>query len=199
MSKRCITIFIASLALFCSSLFAQVQVPISKPTKNDIKITLLSIGSGSSRFSYERAFSPLLSAELTGGVIGWGFDCVNHTNSKGWLMKAAVKWNLIPQPKANTWLAGFYVKPEFIFADYDYPDKDLVITSDVEIPHTTQWALLAECGYQFVYSWFLLDVYFGVGYSNGTGNANNYFHGFLMLPKDSNLAWTSGFRIGVNF
>lgn len=199
MIKRCITIATACLALCFSSVFAQVKEPISKPTKNDIKITLLSIGSGSSRFTYERAFSPKISAELTGGVIGWGFDCVNHTKSTGWLMKAAVKWNLIPQPKANTWLAGFYVKPEFIFADYDYPAKDMVITPETEIPHTRQWALLAECGYQAVFSWFTIDVYFGLGYSNGTGNANNYYHGFLMVPRDSHLAGTSGFRVGVDF
>ena len=198
MSKRCISVFIACLAMACSSLNAQVRDTISKPTKNDIKITLLSIGSGSSRFTYERAFSPQISAELTGGVIGWGFNVLNDTRSNGFLVKAAVKWTIMPQQRANSWLGGFYVKPEFQYANFDYQPKDNLVKSDVAL-HTTQWALLAECGYQFIFSWFVLDLYFGTGYSNGTGNENNYFHGFLLIPPESHLAWTSGFRIGVNF
>ena len=64
---------------------------------------------------------------------------------------------------------------------------------------TSQWALLAETGYQVVYKWFLFDVYAGLGPSIGTGNDNNYFHSFMLFPKESHLAFTAGFRIGVAF
>ena len=78
------------------------------------------MGSGSSRFTYERAFSQKNSVELTLGVIGWGWDFLHRTKSNGILLKGAFKWNLIPQKNASSWLAGFYVKPEWVIADFDY-------------------------------------------------------------------------------
>lgn len=167
-------------------------------TKNDIKFTLLSLGSGSSRITYERAFSPLNSAELTLGVVGWGWDFLHHTKSSGWLVKAAFKWNLFPQSNANSWLAGFYLKPEFVGTFFDYT-PDLRTSENYTIKHTNQYALLAECGYQLVLKWFVFDVYAGMGPSFGSGNGNNYFHSFMLLPRNWPLAFTSGFRIGVAF
>ena len=164
-------------------------------TRNDFKVTLLSLGSGSSRFTYERAFSPRHSAELTVGIIGWGWDIMNKTEqSDGLLMKAAYKWNLIPQRNADSWLAGFYVKPEWVIADFDY----IAAQSD-RLEHTFQMTLLAECGYQWVKDWFDFDVYCGLGPSWGSGNSNNYFHSFMLYPRDSWLAFTAGFRIGIAF
>lgn len=173
-----------------------------KIRKNDLKITILSIGSGSSRFTYERAFGDNMSAELTLGVIGWGYDFLHHLDSKGFLMKAAYKWNLIPMKSANSPLAGFYVKPEFVFADFDYSPKNTTADSHLvplENNHTRQYALMAECGYQLLLKWFVFDVYTGLGPAFGTGNNYNYFHSFMLLPKDSWLAFTAGFRIGVAF
>lgn len=199
---------ILSLFLFvwvlCSSTISTIfaQETTSRITKNDFKVTLLSLGSGSSRFTYERAFSPKFGGELTVGVIGWGWDFLHHVPSKGMLYKAAFKWNVIPQPKANSWLAGFYLKPEVMLAMFNYADQiETLKAKDVQdYPyHTTQLALLAECGYQLVLKWFVFDVYAGMGPSFGSGNKNNYYHGFINLPKTWPLAFTSGFRIGVAF
>lgn len=173
-----------------------------KVRKNDIKVTLLSIGSGSSRFTYERAFGNDMSAELTLGIIGWGYDFLHKLNSKGFLIKAAYKWNLVPMKSANSPLAGFYVKPEFVFADFDYAPKDISRDNNfvpIDKSHTRQYALMAECGYQLLLKWFVFDVYTGLGPAFGTGNDYNYFHSFMLLPKDSWLAFTAGFRIGVAF
>lgn len=164
----------------------------SENPQYSVKVTLLSLGSGSSRFTVERAFGSKNSAELTIGVIGWGWDWMNSTVSDGLLLKLAYKWNLIPQESANTPLAGFYVKPELVYADFDYQNK-----SAADIHHTRQVALLAECGYQLVFRWFVFDVYSGIGPSFGTDNYNNYFHSFMLFPVEGYLAFTAGFRIGV--
>ena len=185
--------------------FVQAQSDASlcaKVRKNDLKFTILSIGSGSSRLTYERAFGSNMSAELTLGMIGWGYDFLHHLDSKGFLIKAAYKWNLIPMKSANSPLAGFYVKPEFVFADFDYSPKNTTADSHLvplENNHTRQYALMAECGYQLLLKWFVFDVYTGLGPAFGTGNNYNYFHSFMLLPKDSWLAFTAGFRLGVAF
>ena len=92
------------------ALRAQKENAEQKVRKNDIKITLLSIGSGSTRLTYERAFTPRTSAELTVGIIGLGVDWIHHTKSRGYLLKLAYKWNVVPMVKANSPLAGFYLK-----------------------------------------------------------------------------------------
>ena len=164
-------------------------------TRNDLKVTLLSLGSGSARFTYERAFTPRNSAELTLGVIGWGWDIMNRTElSEGLLVKAAYKWLLLPQQNADSWLAGLYVKPELVVADFDY-----VCREGAHLLHTLQTALLAEGGYQWVKGWFDFDIYAGLGLSAGNGNVNNYYHSFMRYPADSMLAFTAGFRVGVAF
>lgn len=190
------------MLLFCTLVFfvkpVEAQYYQEHTTKNDIKFTILSLGSGSTRLTYERAFTPLNSAELTIGIVGWGWDFLHHTNSSGILFKAAFKWTLFPQNNANSWLAGFYLKPEFVGAIFDYT-PDLRTVQNFSIKHTNQYALIAECGYQLVLKWFVFDVYAGMGPSFGTGNDNNYFHSFLLFPRNWPLAFTSGFRIGVAF
>lgn len=168
---------------------------VSAQTRNDIKVTLLSLGSGSARFTYEFAFSPRNSAELTYGVIGWGLDIMNHTDfSQGSLVKAAYKWNLRPQPNCNSWLGGMYVKPELVLANFDYVPR-----GGDETLHTSQAAIMAEGGYQWVKGWFDFDFYAGLGLSGGNGNINNYYHSFMLYPIHSCLAFTAGFRVGVAF
>lgn len=162
--------------------------------QNDLKITLLSLGSGSSRFTYERAIGTHNSAELTLGIVGWGRDIMNGADPEGILIKAAYKWNLLPLH--DMVLAGLYVKPEFVYANFDYTDPDQRIVS---IQHINRWALLAEVGYQIIYKWFLFDFYTGLGPSNGDIATNNYYHSFMLFPKDGKLAFTAGFRIGVAF
>ena len=168
--------------------------------RNDFKCTLLSLGSGSTRITYERAFSELCSGEVTLGLIGLGWDWMNHTRSKGTLVKLAYKWRLIPMEASDSWLAGFYVKPELVWAHFLYgasrPDRFETIKEPEE---TKQMALLAECGYQLLFDWFVFDVYAGLGPSMGSGNENNYYHSFMLFHADGRLAFTAGFRLGFAF
>ncbi len=168
--------------------------------RNDFKFTLLSLGSGSTRITYERAFSQKHSGEVTVGLIGAGWDFLNHTRSKGLLLKLAYKWCLIPMESSDSWLAGFYVKPEFVWAQFLYgksqPDRMAPPSNPEE---TNQMALFAEGGYQFLFDWFVFDIYAGLGPSFGTGNSNNYYHSFMLFPADGRLAFTAGFRVGVAF
>lgn len=168
--------------------------------RNDFKFTLLSLGSGSTRITYERAFSELCGGEVTLGLIGLGWDWMNHTRSKGTLVKLAYKWRLISMEASDSWLAGFYIKPEFVWANFLYgesqPDR---MAPPANPEETNQFALLAECGYQLLFEWFVFDVYAGLGPSMGTGNANNYYHSFMLFPADGRLAFTAGFRVGFAF
>ena len=170
-----------------------------KVTRNDFKFTLLSLGSGSTRITFERAFNALNSAEFTLGIIGLGWDWMNDSDPHGLLYKLAYKWRLIPQRNAVSWLAGLYVKPEFVFCHFSYDDKRTHAVSPECPLSTVQIALLAEVGYQLVLKWFVFDVYSGLGPSIGNGNDNNYFHSFMLFPKESFLAFTAGFRLGVAF
>ena len=117
---------------------------------------------------------------------------MNESDPVGYLVKLAYKWRLVPQSANSSWLAGFYVKPEFVGCQFSYDNNGV-------IDRTAQIALLAECGYQLVLKWFVFDVYSGLGPSIGTGNANNYFHSFMLFPEDGYLGFTAGFRLGVAF
>ena len=203
MSKcRRILILWIAIALLPQILRSQEEtVSVPKVRKNDIKITLLSIGSGSTRLTYERAITQRTSAELTIGVIGLGVDWIHHTRSRGGLIKLAYKWNVVPMLKANSPLAGFYLKPEFVIADFKYAPKNASVTEDMSRypKHTLQGALLGEFGYQLLLKWFVFDVYAGLGPTWGNGNEMNYYHGFMRFPKDGWLCFTAGFRLGVAF
>lgn len=195
---------LALAALACllqpvSSVAQDVATGIGR--RNDFKITLLSLGSGSTRITYERAFSNRNSGEVTLGIVGLGWDWMNHSSPHGLLTKVAYKWILAPQLSSSSWLAGFYVKPEFVWARFMYGSNR---RDEFGFPEkcpklTLQMALLAECGYQLVLDWFVFDVYCGLGPSFGTGNSNNYYHSFMLFPSDGWLAFTAGFRVGVAF
>ncbi len=207
MIGRCKMIRPSALAVAVCLLFTAIVTPVqAQPEvsdggrRNDFKVTLLSLGSGSTRITYERAFSTLTSAEITIGLIGLGWDWMNHTRSKGTLLKLAYKWRLIPMRYSDSWLAGFYVKPEFVWANFLYGESRRERTEvSIGPKETRQMALLAECGYQLVKDWFVFDIYTGLGPSFGSGNENNYYHSFMLFPKDGRLAFTAGFRIGVAF
>ena len=168
--------------------------------KNNFKVTMLSLGSGSTRLTYEHAFNPLNSAEATVGVVGMGWDWMNRSNPTGALLKLAYKWRLLPQRSSASWLGGFYVKPELVAAAFKYDHTAQRTGDEPTTRHLTkQVALLAECGYQLLLGWFVLDVYAGFGPSWGSGNKNNYFHSFMLFPRDGFLAFTAGYRVGISF
>ena len=68
---------------FHSALVAQNESAVHC-TRNDFKFTLLSLGSGSARITYERAFSPINSGEFTLGFIGLGWDWLNDSHPRGY-------------------------------------------------------------------------------------------------------------------
>lgn len=201
MTNRLILKLSAILIALCSPIILQAQESTPVGAKNDIKVTLLSLGSGSSRFTYERAIDPKHSAEITIGIVGMGWDWINHSDPKGYIVKLAPKWNIHPVGRSNSPLSGFYLKPELIYANYaySYGYKERYAEEAYVRETTSQLALLAEGGFQIVADWFVFDIYVGVGPSFGTGNRNNYYHGFMNFPADGHVAFTSGFRIGVAF
>lgn len=217
MLKRCTSLLLLTFLWVHNVSSSLAQEGDNKILKNDFKVTLLSLGSGSSRFTYERAFSPTNSVEYTLGVIGWGWNFINQPGPRGFLLKYANKWTLIPQQNSNSWLGGFYVKPEVVIAHFNYLHKhyheDSGVTDPIRRFRTTQGAILGEIGYQLVlWDWFDFDIYAGLGPSMGTGNHNNYYHSFMIFdpwkmhqlgveykPDEVHLAFTAGFRIGIAF
>ncbi len=178
------------------NLYAQAQ----EGPKNAVKATFMSIFSGSTRLTYERALSPRTTAEITFGQIGMGYDWMNSANPVGYVMKAAYKYNLHRAEKISTSLDGFYVKPELLWANYDYDNK-AEMTGDVpRRDHVSRWALMAEGGWQHLFGRFVVDVYVGIGFSWGDENTDNYYHGVMMYPSYSSpLAVTGGCRLGYAF
>lgn len=202
MVKRLLSLLLV-LVSTASLVVAENDTLRTPPTgpRNDVKVTLLSIFSGSTRVTYERVLGARTSAELTVGAVGLGYDWLNGADPSGIVVKAAYKWNLQEERCAYTPLAGFYVKPELIYASYDYDNEDLPqVDGGPARDHTTRWALLAEGGWQHIWNnWFLFDIYAGLGPSWGDVNQDNYYHGVMLFPRDSHLAFTAGFRLGVAF
>ena len=144
--------YLLSLLFFCKLLFpissGAQSTPVGGATRNDFKMTLLSLGSGSTRITYERAFSQRHSGEITLGLIGLGWDWMNKTRPQGLLMKMAYKWRYGKNRASDDWLSGFYFKPELVLASFKYGKKLAPGAEPPKCPKTTnQMALLAEIGY----------------------------------------------------
>lgn len=170
----------------------------SKYYKNDLKVTVLSLFSGSTKLTYERAITRTQSMEITGGVIGWGGDWLNHNHSKGGLCRLAYKFifhfNEYQSNKPEYLLNGFYLKPELAFSSFSYDSKD-----GMERLHNNRLAVMGCVGYQVVYKRFVFDIFGGLGAGIGDENEYNYYHGFIALPKGTPTAFTAGFKLGVAF
>lgn len=171
--------------------FAQAEQP--KMRKNEIKVALLSLASGTSKLTYERLVYDYQSIELTAGVIGWGFDKLKDSDPKGTAWRLAYKFIFKNSRNANNQMCGFYIKPEWCYSSYHYN-------------HSTEgrlkvdrMALMGVIGYDWVIQWFVFDIYGGLGFAWGDSNLSNYHHGFIGLSPDSPTAFTAGFRIGVAF
>ena len=173
--------------------------------KNDLKVTMLSLFSGSTKLTYERLITQKQSVEITGGIIGWGGDWLNHNRSKGGLCRLAYKFifnrshsphihYFIKPYKPELLLNGFYLKPEVAFSSFSYDSKD-----GMERLHNNRLAVMGCVGYQVVYKRFVFDIFGGLGAGIGDENEYNYYHGFIALPKGSPTAFTAGFKLGVAF
>ena len=189
-----------SLLLCLAGAQAQESSPETKYYKNDLKVTVLSLFSGSTKLTYERAITRTQSMEITGGVIGWGGDWLNHNRSRGGLCRVAYKiiYNptkiyCCPYPPGNR-LEGFYLKPEAAFSSFSYEARE-----GGERLHNNRLAIMGCIGYQWVCHRFVFDIFGGLGAGIGDENEYNYYHGFIALPKGTPTAFTAGFKLGVAF
>ena len=169
------------------------QMELSKMRKNEVKVALLSLASGTSKVTYERLLRDFQSIEFTAGIIGWGFDKLKNSNPKGTAWRLAYKFIFPNKNNADNQLCGFYIKPELCFSSYKYnhPERDRL--------KVNYFALMGVLGYDWVKKWFVFDLYGGAGYAWGNNNYSNYHHGFICINQDIPIALTAGFRIGVAF
>lgn len=193
--KFLIIIFIIGL---CGTISAQsmtdtVQVKQPRMRKNELKVALLSLASGTSKLTYERLVRDYQSIEITAGVIGWGFDKLKDSDPRGTAWRLAYKFIFRNKHNANNQLCGFYIKPELCYSSYRYNHE-----TDGRLK-VDRVALMGVLGYDLVLKWFVFDVYGGFGLACGNSNKSNYHHGFIGLNADSPTAFTAGFRVGVAF
>ncbi len=181
------------LGLLFAPLFAFSQSEQPKMRKNEIKVALLSLASGTSKITYERLVRDYQSIELTFGVIGLGFDKLKDSDPRGATWRAAYKFIFPNRHNANNQLCGFYVKPELCYSTYRYTHPTL---GRLKVDRT---ALMGVLGYDWVKRWFVFDLYGGMGFAAGNSNNSNYHHGFIGWNDHTPFAFTAGFRVGVAF
>lgn len=164
---------------------------------NNLKATVLSYITGSAKITWERAMWPKQSMELTAGAIGVGGDAKKNDPS-GYTVRGAYKWILSQFYKEDNPLDGLYLKPEVAYSNFSYLNglSEVVPYVRESIERT---ALMACVGYQIVRNIFVFDFFVGGGYSWGDLTPYNYYHGFINLNADSNLALTFGLKLGVAF
>lgn len=181
--------------IFCllflpSSVFAQ---SVQKMRKNEVKVAILSIASGTTKVTYERLIRDYQSVELTIGVIGLGFDKLKDSNPRGTAWRVAYKFITPTAKNANNQMCGAYCKPELCYSSYHY---DHPVKGRIKVDYC---AWMWDIGYDWVKNWFVFDIYAGLGYAFGNSNSSNYHHGFICVEPESSLALTAGFRVGVAF
>lgn len=182
---------ILAILLLPSVLFAQHE--LTKMRKNEIKVALLSLASGTSKVTYERLVRDYQSIELTAGVIGWGFDKLKDSDPWGTAWRVAYKFLFPNLYNADNQLCGFYLKPELCYSSYYYTHSTLARLK------VDRLALMGVLGYDWVRKWFVFDVYGGLGLASGNSNRSNYHHGFIGWNDHTPFAFTAGFRVGVAF
>jgi len=179
------------LLLFCS--MVKAQTPQQKMRKNEIKVAVLSLASGTSKITYERLVREYQSIELTVGVIGWGFDKLKDSDPRGTAWRAAYKFIFPGKYNEHNQLNGFYIKPELCYSQYHY---DHVSEGRRRVDRL---AMMGVLGYDWVRKWFVFDLYGGLGFAAGNCNLSNYHHGFIGWNDHTPYAFTAGFRVGVAF
>lgn len=161
--------------------------------KNNLKTTVLSYITGSAKITYERALFEGQSVEITAGRIGVGGDAKKN-NPEGVTTRLAYKWIFPSSFSNNNPLNGFYLKPEIAYSIFDYNHSvDGAILRD----EISRAAIMGCVGWQWVKEWFVFDFYIGAGGAVGKNCPDNYYHGFVGLNPDSDVALTFGLKLGV--
>lgn len=164
--------------------------------KNSIKLTFLSLISGSTKVSYERALPKIRqSSEICASWIGAGHDKY-HNDPKGFTVRYGHKFFF--KDKDSKSLQGWYLRPEAIYSYYNYNCQN---TRSREL--ADMGALLGTAGYQLVHKRFLADFWIGAGYAFGHPSETRYHHGFELwhwLGKtNDHLAMSFSIRLGLCF
>ena len=101
------------LAFLPTDLKASDNVGEAPDYKNSIKLTFLSWFSGSTKLSYERAFSKWnQSGEICASLISAGYDKY-HNDPMGFTLRYGHKFFL---GRDEISLKGFYLRPEFVYS-----------------------------------------------------------------------------------
>ena len=193
--RKIFTILIVALFGVVATAKAEGSV-FDVPYKNAIKVTFLSWASGSTKISYERAFSECKQAgEICASVIGAGYDKYNN-DPLGFTLRYGHKFFVAGYKKERP-MMGFYLRPEVIYSHYDYTAK-----SGAREP-VRVGAILGTLGYQLCVKRFVADAWVGAGYCDGKMADTGYYHGFQTfdwLGKHSdNIALSFSIRLGVLF
>lgn len=162
---------------------------------NAVKVTFLSWATGSTKLSYERAFNPHQSGEICASLIGAGYDKFQN-NPRGYTLRYGHKFFVAGNEGGG--LKGVYVRPEFIYVNYHYAQRDTGLRTQAQMG-----TLLATAGYQTHFGRFLVDAWAGLGPAIGTPAETGYHHGFALWnvfgTQSDNIALSFSVRLGVCF
>lgn len=183
-------------------------------SKNAIKINFLSPLFGTTELVYERSIKPGKSWEVALGLIGVGNDIADN-NPAGLYGKFAYKFMRDPdfyfhRMQYSHLLKGAYFAPEIAlrqmgydsyYFDYYYDQYNNYHGTSMNLrKHQTTLAVMLKLGKQWIIDdSFLVDTYFGVGYGFGTDYNEGLPYGFIVVPDEFPIAFTSGIRIGWVF
>lgn len=191
-------ILLLTIFLFVSgSIYAkQPAINPQKDYRNSFKITFLSWISGSTKISYERAFSSIRqSGEFCTSLIGAGYDKYQN-DPKGFTIRYGHKFFMNENQKKS--LMGFYLRPEVVYSHYTYNSQ---YGGERTLSNST--ALLGTFGYQYVHKRFLADFWVGGGYAMGTPAETYYHHGFELWhffnTVNTDIALSFSIRLGYCF
>ena len=151
--------------------------------RNAVKVTFLSWATGSTKLSYERAFNPHQSGEIGASLIGAGYDKFQN-NPRGYTLRYGHKFFVAGNEGGG--LKGVYVRPEFIYVNYHYAQRDTGLRTQAQMG-----TLLATAGYQTHFGRFLVDAWAGLGPAIGTPAETGYHHGFALWNVFAPRAITS--------
>jgi len=189
-----------------------------------IKINFLAPLFGYTQVSFEKSISPLKSYELGLGIIGAGKNSqinyytngqnqLSRRNALGLFVDGGYKFNKLPNffskgTRMTHILQGTYVKPSATLGFY----KDNAVNYKtgnpvLETRHNVFGAIILNFGRQWVFGdKFLLDLYYGLGYSfdNVKEDNNGYYTDFIynhfVVQKagpGANLGISGGLKIGL--
>ena len=198
MTQLCKRLIVVLFAIVTATSVAHAERATSDTSyRNAVKITFLSWFSGSTKISYERAFTKCKqSSEICASMIGAGYDKY-HNKPLGFTVRYGHKFFLAGYNEDRP-LMGFYLRPEAMYSHYDYTHS----ATQKRTP-ARMGAILGTIGYQYCIKQFIADAWVGAGYCFGKTAETGYYHGFQTfdwLGKYSdNIALSFSIRLGVLF